>query len=100
MPSAYGPNTLFMVLQSAKILVHNVVSNIGWIWPISGQSSAFQMYQILYTTLWTNANNPECIMIPPVAEFGFNVSKNIFAQVINVHKNKFGQGWDHRNLEG
>ncbi len=75
-----------MVLQLAKILIHDVVSNICWIWPVSGQSSAFQMYQILYTTLWTNANNPECTMTPPVAEFGFYVNKNIFTQVINVDK--------------
>ncbi len=75
MPSAYGPNPLFMLSQLAEILFHSVVSNIGWIWPISGQSSAFQMYQILYTTLWTNTINPESTMIPPVAEFGFNENK-------------------------
>ncbi len=73
-PRAYGPNPLFLVLQLAKILIHDAVINICWIWPVSGQSSAFQMYQILYTTLWTNANNPECTMIPPVAEFGFYVN--------------------------
>ncbi len=31
----------------------------------SGNSKAFQIYQIHYTTIWTNANNPECTMIPP-----------------------------------
>ncbi len=36
--------------------------------------------------------NKECTMIPPVAEFGFNVSKNIFAQVINVHKKQIRPG--------
>ncbi len=46
---------------------------------------SIQMYQILYTILWTNANYPEYTMIPPVAEFGFNVYRYILAQVI---KNK------------
>ncbi len=85
MPSACGPNPLFMLSQLAEILIHNVVSNIGWIWPISAKSSAFQIYQILYTTLWTNDYIPKYTMIPPVAQFGFNVNKNIFAQVINTH---------------
>ncbi len=46
-----------------------------------GPSSAFQMYQIPYTVIWTNANNSDCSMIPPVAEFGSEVNKNILIQV-------------------
>ena len=84
MPSAYGPNILFMVLKSAQILIHNMLNNIEWIWPISGLYSAFQMFQILYTILWKNLTNPEFTMTPPVAEFGFNMNKLIFVQVINV----------------
>ncbi len=31
-------------------------------------------------------------MNPPVAEFGLNVNKNIFAQVINVYKKQIRPG--------
>ncbi len=72
MPSAYGLNIIFIVLKSAQILIHNILENIEWIWPISGPNRAFQMYQILYRTLWANHTIPECTMIPPVAEFCFN----------------------------
>ncbi len=50
------------------------------------------MYQILYTTLWINPNDPECTMIPPVAEFGFNGNKIILVQVINVYKKEIRPG--------
>ncbi len=92
MPSAYGPNVPFMVLKSAQILIHNMFSNIEWIWPISGLYIAFHMYQILYATLWANPAYPECTMSPPVAEFGFNRNKLIFAQVINVYRKQIRPG--------
>ncbi len=73
-----------MVFKSAQILILNMLSYIEWIWPILGLYSAFQMYQILYTTLWAKHTTPECTMTPPVAEFGFNMNEPIFTQVINV----------------
>ena len=85
MPSAYGPNVLFIALISSFTTSEHAFSNIEWIWPIPGPYSAFQMYQILYRTLWANPTNPKCTMIPPVAEFGFNINKHIFSQVINVY---------------
>ncbi len=39
-------------------------------------------------------------MIPPVAAFGFNVNKTSLHKLLMHTKNKFGQGWDHRNMEG
>ncbi len=58
------------------------------------------MYQILYRTIWANLTNPECTMIPPVAEFCFNMNELIFVQVILMYiENKFDRGWDLRNLE-
>ena len=92
MPSAYGPYILFMVLKSAQILIHNTFNNIECLWPILGLYSAFQVYQILYTTLWEHLTNPECIMIPPVAEFGFSMNKLFFVQVINVYRKQFRSG--------
>ena len=91
-PGAYGPNVIFMVLKSAQILNHNRLSYIEWIWLISGLYSAFQMYQILYTTLWATHTNPECTMIPPVAEFGFIMNELIFVQVINVYRKQIRPG--------
>ncbi len=57
-----------------------------------GLYSAFQMYQILCTTLWANPTTPEYTMIPPVAEFGFNMNELIFAQGINVYNKQFRPG--------
>ena len=81
-----------MVIKSAQILIYNMLNNIEWIWLILGLYSAFQMFQILYTILWENLTNPECTMTPPVAEFGFNMNKLIFVQVINVYRKQFRPG--------
>ena len=81
-----------MVLKSSQILIHNMLSYIEWIWPILILYSAFQMYQIFYTTLWANLTTPEYTKIPPLAEFGFNMNELIFAQVINVYRKQIRPG--------
>ena len=82
----------FTVLKSAQILNHNMLSYPEWIYLISGRYSAFQMNQILYTTLWANHTNSECTMSPPVAEFGFIMNEPIFVQVINVYRKQIRPG--------